>query len=237
MTNFNNIYRRLTSTVEKAIQYDSTSTYTPSFDECMDRFLDKGIVFSEKSDSINHGTFSFTNGELEGIYVIASVETYSKYAGGVGAGIGNIYSNTETALKAFEAAQGNIFNFGRISVDGIEVANNISSGSELFLSSIMKIEDISTDDDRLRDKGIIESSYLRYSDSEGERLALENIPTGFSFLKKLINHYSSGVLGTTSSFGEVVDRLIDKGLVIKINPTHVCVASVETYLKLAEAVG
>ena len=236
MTNFNNIYRRLTSTVEKAIQYDSTSTYTPSFAECMDRVLDKGIVFSEKSDSINHGTFSFTNGELEGIYVIASVETYLRYAEAVGAGIGNIYSSNETALKAFEVA--GTSPGGRISVDGIEVANNISSGSELFLSSIMKIEDISIYDEIHREKGIIESSYLRYSDSEGmERLALEEIPTGFSFLKKLINHYSSGVLGTASGFGEVVDRLIDKGLVIQINPTYVCVASVETYLKLAEAVG
>jgi hypothetical protein len=236
MTNFNNIYRRLTSTVEKTIQYDSTSTYTPSFDECMDRVLEKGIVFSEKSDSINHGTFSFTNGELEGFYIIASVETYLKYAEALGAGIGNIYSSNNTALKAFEVA--GTSPGGRISVDGIEVANNISSGSELFLSSIMKIEDISIDDDRLRDKGIIESSYLRYSDSEGmERLALEEIPTGFSFLKKLINHYSSGVLGTASGFGQVVDRILDKGLVIQIHPTLVCVGSVETYLKLAEAVG
>lgn len=235
MTNFNNIYRRLTSTVEKAIQYDSTSTYTPSFDECMNRVLEKGIVFSEKSDSINHGTFSFTNGELEGFYIIASVETYLKYAEAVGAGIGNIYSSNETALKAFESA--GTSPGGRISVDGIEVANNISSGSELFLSSIMKIEDISIYDEIHREKGIIESSYLRYSDSEGERLALEEIPTGFSFLKKLINHYSSGVLGTASGFGEVVDRILDKGLVIKINPTYVCVASVETYLKLAEGVG
>jgi hypothetical protein len=201
----------------------------------MDRVLDKGIVFSEKSDSINHGTFSFTNGELEGIYVIASVETYLKCAEVVGAGIGNIYSSNETALKAFEVA--GTSPGGRISVDGIEVANNISSGSELFLSSIMKIEDISIYDEIHRERGIIESSYLRYSDSEGERLALEGIPTGFSFLKKLINHYSSGVLGTTSSFGEVVDRLLDKGLVIQINPTYVCVASVETYLKLAEGVG
>ena len=232
MTNFNNIYRRLTSTTEKEKLDNPQQTYA----ESMDRVLDKGIVFSEKSDSINHGTFSFTNGELEGIYVIASVETYLKYAEALGAGIGNIYSNTETALKAFEVA--GTSPGGRISVDGIEVANNISSGSELFLSSIMKIEDISIDDDRLREKGIIESSYLRYSDSEGmERLQLEQIPTGFSFLKKLINHHSSGVLGTTSSFGEVVDRILDKGLVIKIQPTHVCVASVETYLKLAEAVG
>ena len=233
MTNFNNIYRRLTSTVEKAIQYDSTSTYTPSFAECMDRVLDKGIVFSEKPDSINHGTFSFTNGELEGIYVIASVETYLRYAEALGAGIGNIYSSNETALKAFEAA--GTSPGGRISVDGIEVANNISSGSELFLSSIMKIEDISIYDEIHRERGIIESSYLRYSDSEGmERLALEQIPTGFSFLKKLINHYSSGVLGTASSFGEVVDRILDKGLVIQINHTYVCVANVKTYLRFEQ---
>lgn len=231
MTNFNNIYRRLTSTTEKFKLDFPESTYA----ESMDRVLDRGIVYSEKSDSINHGTFSFTNGELEGIYVIASVETYLKYAEVVGGGIGSIYSSTETALKAIEATD---ISPGRISVDGVEVATD-TSAYKLFLSSIMKIEDISTYDYVLRDKGIIESSYLRYSDNEGmERLALENIPTGFSFLKKVINHYSSGDLGVTASgFKDVVDRIMDKGIVIRILPNKIIIASVETYLKFAEVVG
>jgi hypothetical protein len=95
--------------------------------EVMDRLLDKGIVYNEEGDN--------------GFYVLASVETYLKYAEAI---IDNddtysLYASVETSLKAISAV-------------GAPTRQN-----NYFNSSVTKILNVFPDDDRLLDKGIVEA--------------------------------------------------------------------------------
>jgi hypothetical protein len=83
---------------------------------------------------------------------------------------------------------------------------------------------------------MVESSWFRFSKDGVEVVANENEALGnFNLLSRLISDYSSGII--SGQFDEVVDRILDKGIVFDLSPYRTVVASVETYLKYAEAVG
>jgi hypothetical protein len=92
---------------------------------------------------------------------------------------------------------------------------------KLFLPSVLKLvknlDAIQYSGDRVRDKGIVE---------------IEN----FSIIEKLDNDIDSWDFGT-STRTEVWDRILDKGIVFSHVKGRGVIASVETYLKYAEAVG
>ena len=206
---FNNIYRDLVSSGSTA--------------EDLDRVLDKGLVYSSKSSDVYvGGGQSIASGETEAIYVLASVETYLKYAEVVGAGGGSVYASVETYLKYAEA-----------------VGGGAERESKFFLPTINKLGEITNGEaiDRISDKGIVESSWFRFSKDGVEVVANENEALGnFNLLSRLISDYSSGII-SGQPFDEVVDRILDKGIVFDLSPYRTVVASVETYLKYAEAVG
>jgi hypothetical protein len=189
--------------------------------EVMDRVLDKGAIYSVASDDVyNGGTFSsqplIGSVEIETRYILASVETFLKYAETVGGGMGSVYASVETYLKYAEAADGD------------------NRENKLFLSSINRLVAGSASmTDRLLDKGIVESSWTRVCKDGIEVFANENEAlNGFSFLARAVVDLATDV--------EDFDRILDKGVVFDLYQTpsggRAVIASVETYLKYAEAV-
>jgi len=207
---FNNVYRDLIS---------SGSTV-----EDFDRVLDKGLVYSSQpSDVYVGGGQPVIGSEIEARYILASVETYLKYAEVVGDKRGSVYASVETYLKYAEATSGS------------------ERESKFFLPSINKLREVTIGDtiNSILDKGLVENSYFRLTKNNIEVVSNKNESLGnFNLLSRLISDYYSGFLGLDiADFESLVSIILDKGIVIYLSSQKTVVASVETYLKYAEAVG
>jgi hypothetical protein len=180
--------------------------------EILDRILDKGTVETNEElqvccpDCIIDGT---------SIYVLASVETYLKFAEAYGnlssACCTHLNASVETTLKFYEAV-GSIPNIANCPTNFNECLSDLKSS--------LTAEGI----DRILDKGIVEYGSL----------------SGQSQLCRFNEFVSQSVeldIANTSTKAEVLDRLLDKGVVISCTDGEIIMASVETWLKWNEALG
>jgi hypothetical protein len=190
---FNLLYNKL---IEKAIKEVSNSdkfsgsrlrelSSTPSTvtnakkAQAIDRILDKGISYGDQGE--------------EGVFIIASVETYLKAAEVGIRGDYDSYASIETNLKCFDALQ--------------KEATRLNPEFTTAIQNLLEIEEIM--EDIILDKGIVEVG-------------------NFSVLQLLVNE------GLASN-GDIIDRILDKGIVLsRINGT-VNIASVDTFLKYVGA--
>jgi len=157
--------------------------------------------------------------------VIASVETYLKYAEAVG-----LTSDGGASIShddSMDLLGGNIHSNGRMKIQ--DIAQGSESSSEVI--------------DRILDKGYIIDSAPFTSNCNATALSNLVKEDGSAILT-----YMDSVLGTIlikDSTPEVLDRILDKGAVIDMTIEgegscvvnyRLVIASVETYLKYAEAV-
>ena len=152
-------------------------------------------------------------------YVLASVETMIKYLEAVTElnCCYNIAASVETYLKWAESAES----------EGATVCSDDSSFSNCLteIQSLLSSSEYAT----FLDKGIVETGHIG-TDGSGE-----------SWLCILATYLQSSFnlqTGTpVSTISEMLDRIQDKGIVIECIPEGFIIASIETYLKWAEAVG
>lgn len=151
--------------------------------DAVDRILDKGIVMPD---------CDFCCPCPDGTYVLASVETFLKWAEAV----------------------------APIEVPG-RCCNEFSPAIEGFLDCHGQSAE---GWDRLLDKGIVEWGLIENN---------SQLPYIFQWIDQIL---ISGGAGSVSA-SEIIDRIIDKGIVIYCNEEtgEIVIASVETYLKYAEA--
>jgi hypothetical protein len=188
---FNTVYRKMLVSMDQAHGDNPESTKV----EVLDRILDKGIVYN---DIIEEELSSYE----DSVFVLASVETFLKFSEATGSEVSlDIYAGTETYLKFSEA-----------------VGEPITRNRESFMPAITKIVDMSDQDSRLLDKGIVESGNY----SLLNRLIIKLVPSMYDKEK--------------TSYAEAIDRLLDKGIVFSISRIGITISSVETFLKLIEAV-
>jgi hypothetical protein len=195
----------------------SVVTSTPA--EILDRLLDKGNVQSNENLEICcPDCVQVMNGNNVSVYVISSVETFLKFAEAIGFTKGlkptcctHLAASVETTLKFTEAF-------------GIP-ENPVPTCSKNFNSCINTIKNTLTPVgiDRLLDKGVVEYGSLSGSSqicriNDFIDLSIELDPT-------------------SASKEEQLDRILDKGMVISCYDDEIVTASVETWLKWAEANG
>jgi hypothetical protein len=179
-----------------------------------DRILDKGLVLTNES-----GEFEAPE---KNIYVLASVETYLKFAEALGTDNEseddidiNIAASVETYLKFNEAVRyyPQVFNLNYNYENQTEFLStwlNIINWSNIEWSDrTEEVEDKVEILDRVLDKGIVELGYLK--------------------IKNYSEVYENPL---------VFDRILDKGIVISYREmkNNILISSVETYLKYAEAI-
>lgn len=163
--------------------------------------------------------------------VRASVETYLKYAEAIGSRStgGNSFDDNLNGLSGNISALVNQ-KLNKIIDNNVANPSGISSPNEII--------------DRILDKGTVTTSHFYTKDCNATQLKALVDEDGGSILTYL-NNVVSPILQENMS-AEGLDRVLDKGFVvdIKIAGTGICevshrtvVASVETYLKYAEAVG
>jgi len=150
----------------------------------IDRILDKGIVMPN---------CDFCCPCPDGVYSLASVETFLKLAEAIG-----------------------IDDPGRC-------CNQFNPSIEEFLECHGQSAETW---DRLLDKGIVEWGLIENK---------SQLPFLFEWINQILLSGGAG----SSSAAEIIDRILDKGIVIFCNEEtgEIVIASVETYLKYAEAVG
>lgn len=179
----------------------ATPTSTPV--EILDRALDFGIVVAIEGDII---CCPFCNP-----YVLASAETYVKYAEGVGNDFSDCCSNSYWPNGEFNS-------------------NNCPSAGNGFSEDVNSLLQLFTDPidiDRIKDKGIIESGSLN-----------PDLTSNISDLKVLIQGlFNDPNNDSISSLIEILDRILDKGIVIVCLDGNVVIASVETFLRYYEDSG
>jgi hypothetical protein len=220
--NFNRIYNRLIKSAKK-IQQSEGLTISLAFD----RLLDKGIVYSLRIGSSSFAGLGIEqmpvpnitglsqevieeigqSSGMEILYVIGSVETYLKYAEARGAS-----GITDQSVMSNDPEQS-------------------YPANEVFLASIDSIKNSfdGAANAELNEKGIVEAGNINLNK-----------------VKSFLPNFVRDGLFTTSNFG----TLLDVGVVIsvwiqrhEISPSvsnytgRVTIASVETFLKYAEAVG
>jgi hypothetical protein len=176
-----------------AVSKDPAKLVLP-YIESMDRVLDKGIVYNDCSEQES--------------YVLSNVETYLKYFEAVGASPSvpySCYTSVESYLKAQESA------------------GPAERDSELFLPSVEKLLDLSTIDERITDKGIVES---------GDWSIILNL------IKEMTTWAETQGVDINVVIDAAIERILDKGIAFsQIDTNTAIIASIETYLKAAEAVG
>jgi hypothetical protein len=195
----------------------SVVTSTPA--EILDIILDKGNVQSNENLEICcPDCVQVMNGNNVSVYVISSVETFLKFSEAIGFTRGitptcctHLAASVETTLKFTEAF-------------GIP-ENPIPTCSKNFNSCINTIKNTLTPEgiNRLSDKGVVE-----YGSLSGESQLCR------------INDFidlSIELDPTSASKEEQLDRILDKGMVISCYDDEIVTASVETWLKWAEANG
>lgn len=185
--------------------------------EILDRLLDKGNVQSNENLEICcPDCDQVMNDRHVNIYVISSVETFLKFSEAIGFAKGvkptcctHLAASVETTLKFTE-------------VFGIP-ENPVPTCSKNFNSCINTIKSTLTPEgiDRLLDKGVVEYGSL----------------SGSSQLCRINDFIDLSIEldPTSSSKEEQLDRILDKGMVISCYDDEIVTASVETWLKWAEA--
>jgi hypothetical protein len=188
---FNTVYRKMLVSMDQAHGDNPESTKV----EVLNRILDKGIVYTNiMEEELN---------SEDSVFVFANVETFLKFSESTGSDVSlDIYAGTETYLKFSEA-----------------VGEVITRNRESFMPAITKIVDMSDQDSRLLDKGIVESGNY----SLLNRLIIKLVPSMYDTEK--------------TSYAEVIDRLLDKGIVFIISGGVIAISSVESFSKFIEAVG
>lgn len=216
----------------------ATEDRTPA--EIFDRLLDKGYVMPISESSICC--------PVCGPYVLASVETYLKFAEAVGIDssspspcCANVFASVETYLKYAEAigctesapvpAKSEVAPFASISPDPYtgDVCNGCDNGFTEELEELFTILPDEPDSiDRVLDKGVVEHGSLNV-----------DLSSNISDLQAMLEAWAAVTppppAGSTTS--EMLDRILDKGIVIQCYRGQIIIASVETYLKWAEAMG
>jgi len=188
--------------------------------EVLDRILDKGIVQSNNElDICCPDCIQEMNNKNVSIYVVSSVETYLKFAEAIGfTGFRDVIptcctqisASVETGLKFYES-------FG-------DIPNNPSPSCPTnFNSCLNTLKNSLTPQgvDRFLDKGIVEYGSL----------------SGLSQVCK-INEFidlSISLDSQSSTKEEIIDRILDKGIVVSCYEDEIVISSVETWLKYAEA--
>jgi hypothetical protein len=136
-----------------------------------------------------------------------------------------VLASVETYLKYSEATghadEYSVYSSVETYLKAQQAAGTAVRKHKLFLPSVLKlVKNLDANQysgDRVRDKGIVE---------------IEN----FSIIEKLDSDIDSWDFGD-STRTEVWDRILDKGIVFSHAKGRGVIASVETYLKYAEAVG
>jgi hypothetical protein len=178
--------------------------------EVFDRLLDIGLILPIDSNSICCPAC--------GPYVLASVETYLKFAEAwcltegnscVNTCCTNVYAGTETYAKYFEA------------IGDDNTCQNGFSSETLALTNLLTSEEVN----RLLDKGIVENGSLN-----------TNLTSNVSDFTTMVQTFFQSTF-STSSLIEIIDRILDKGLVIYCTNDNVVMASVETFLQYSETNG
>lgn len=205
----------------------------------LDLLLSKGLILPSANNSICC--------PVCGPYVLASVETYLKFAEAVGRTQSpypdnpceailnndcctNVFASVETYLKYAEAVgctQSAPIPNGPSSPSS---TNNCTGCNNGFAEELQTLIDSDSDpnfEDRLLDKGVVESGSLNI-----------DLTSNISNLQALVYAMFDAQEGTNiETVPEIVDRILDKGIVLSCVKGQLALASVETYLKYAEAVG
>lgn len=190
------------------------SDYGQTPAEVLDRLLDKGYVMPVGDSGICCPTC--------GPYVLASVETFLKYAEAVGLTgpeitekcCTNAFASVETYLKYLEA---------------VGTPNSCNNGFTQEVNTLLDALGTPEAVDRVQDKGIVESGSVN-----------TDLSSSISDLQDLIEamfSHPNNVNASFSSLAEILDRILDKGIVLYCDEENLVLASVETYLKFAEAYG
>jgi hypothetical protein len=226
-----------------------------ALEEALDRILDKGL---------SQPNCDLCCPDCEGVYVLASVETFLKFAEAVGITTSaavpaspdllvgtfptnpevccsNVYASTETYLKYAEAV--GITPPTAVIASPLSATIDVNQGEyvtpccngfdECMDELVCWITETSSNSANaigiLQDKGIVEYGQI------------QNNCTGAvsSSICKLVDLFKRYVnVKLAGSRSEVIDRLIDKGIVISCDSNgEIHMASVETWLKYAEAMG
>ena len=187
--------------------------------EILDRTLDKGILqTNDELDICCPDCIQDINGNNVNIYVISSVETFLKFSEAIGFNKGGIptccthlTASVETSLKFSEA-------FGDLPKNPVpSCPTNYNSCMNTFKNSLT-----SEGLDRILDKGIVEYGSL----------------SGYSQVCR-INEFIDTTINLDPQSGtkdEIIDRIIDKGIVVSCYNDEIVISSVQTWLKYAEAV-
>jgi len=194
----------------KIIEMANSST---SAAEILDRILDKGIVGSIPDNFCCPPC---------GRYVIASVETYIKYIEAVALEnqcCYNIKASVETFLKFDEAAD---------MIPNFPSQCDNPSFENCYDEMTIKLNFDAYAIDRILDKGIVEQGAIGLNGSGSSYLCILT-----DFILSAFN-LQGDILSTKA---EILDRILDKGIVIDCTGDTLVVASVETYIKYIEAVG
>jgi hypothetical protein len=207
--------------------------------EIIDRILDKGIVTSNETlDLCCPDCVQNMNNNNVSIYVLASVETFLNFAEQLGCTpvpaipnsteqpfsssyAGNcqccthIYASVETELKLYEA-----YSYQ-------DEPNTLPFCSDNFNDCVngLLFNEAAETVDRILDKGIVE-----YGSISGTSKICQ--------IEQYIDLFiQTEGIDAQSSKAEIIDRMLDKGIVISCHNDEVIIASVETWLKSAEARG
>ena len=208
---------------------------TSTLPQILDRLLDKGIVqTNDELDICCPDCIQDMNSNRVSVYAIASVETFLKFAEALGftqraqpaaspllsnfkeqtvaTCCTHISASVETSLK-FSEAFGNLPN------------NPTPSCPTNFNSCMNTLKNSLTSEgvDRLLDKGIVEYGSL----------------SGFSQICRIDEFIDLSISldPQSATKAEIIDRILDKGLVISCCDDEIVIASIETWLKYAEASG
>jgi hypothetical protein len=191
-----------------------------TINEILDRTLDKGILQSNNElDICCPDCVQNMNDNNVSIYTISSVETFLKFSEAIGFNEGitptccpQITASVETSLKFNEAF-------------GASPTNPVPSCSTNFNECMNTLKNSLTSEgvDRLLDKGVVEYGSL----------------SGFSQICRIDEFIDLSISldPQSSTKAEIIDRIIDKGIVVSCYDDEIVISSVETWLKYAEANG
>jgi hypothetical protein len=192
--------------------------------EILDEILNKGIIQSnENFDLCCPDCIQNMNGNDVGIYVLASVETYLKFAEAMGCTVNvgfigtcdcctHIKASLQTYLQYAESAGVNPPN------PEVPCSDNFNSCVNALFSGLTQIEI-----DGILDKGIIEYGSI----SGSSQLCRIND------YAELVNSLTNNAVSTP----EIIERILDKGIVISCLNDEIVITYVENWIQYAEAIG
>jgi hypothetical protein len=202
---FNAVYRKMIVSLDQSITDAKQGHSVASQAEIIDRMLDKGMVFSNPEEVDDFES---------NVFVFAGVETFLKYHESAQSEVSfDVYAGTETYMKLTKS-----------------IKDHTRRERESFLPAISNIVDLTEGDRRLLDKGVVESGDY----SLLNRFFIKLLPTwigGRAVAAEAATRQEHRIM----KYDEILDRMLDKGIVFSINKSEITISSVETYLKFAEA--